>query len=51
MVLFYIHQSDNITAGELKKYLATIPDDAVIDTKIGDIRFDNYNGQLIIEQC
>ena len=44
-VLFYLRQNDTITVAELKKWLASVPDDAVImvSDKFGDIRLDNFN--------
>lgn len=44
-VLFYLRQNDTVTVAELKKWLASVPDDAVImvSDKFGDIRLDNFN--------
>lgn len=55
--LFYIHQFDtDKTARELKAFLTTVPDDAIItlSPSLGNIRLDNYKDgeagpKLIIE--
>lgn len=55
--LFYIHASSNMTVRELKSFLASVPDEAVIElsSEVGDIRLDNFRNndnepKLIVER-
>lgn len=55
--LFYIHANSNMTVRELKSFLASVPDEAVIElsSEVGDIRLDNFRNnnnelKLIVER-